>query len=196
MSECSLSKSDGRTSTSCARRPTEPLGLRSIALGYGNQFALRARALCGCRTRRTERPIVTKPRLPIRGEAPNPSTTWGATTRHGNLVIPPWTVGSTTRTTPASTRRSSSPDRPHSTRCSPRRSASPTSRNSARRWCGSTCMTSQTEPACGTAWLAPSLAQASRGGCHLGDGTQWRLGSSDPPLGVPDGSLLVEVPRS
>jgi len=78
MSECSLSKSDGRTSTSCARRPTEPLGLRSIALGYGNQFALRARALCGCRTRRTERPIVTKPRLPIRGEAPNPSTTWGA----------------------------------------------------------------------------------------------------------------------
>ena len=110
MSECSLSKSDGRTSTSCARRPTEPLGLRSIALGYGNQFALRARALCGCRTRRTERPIVTKPRLPIRGEAPNPSTTWGATTRLGNLVTPPWTVGSTTRTTPA--RRNCASPRP------------------------------------------------------------------------------------
>lgn len=25
-----------------------------MALGYGNQFALRARAHCGCRTRRTE----------------------------------------------------------------------------------------------------------------------------------------------
>jgi hypothetical protein len=54
MSECSLSKPDDRIPTSCARRPTEPLGFRSIALGYSNQFAFRAHALCGCRTRRTE----------------------------------------------------------------------------------------------------------------------------------------------
>ena len=110
-----------------------------MALGYGNQFALRAYALCVCRTPRTEetdrdeaaapnprrgsQPIddlgshhqAWEPRhttldsqlhhtydtgeaqlrfprpprppmgLPIRAQVPNPSTTWGATTRLGNL---------------------------------------------------------------------------------------------------------------
>lgn len=53
----------------------------------GNQFVLRAHALSGCGARgsyEVKEPIITKPRLPIRVEVPNPSTAWGPTTRLGN----------------------------------------------------------------------------------------------------------------